>query len=286
VTIEDRHGLSIEARVQDVDPWPRTADGATDTAALAARVPGADAVPEEPQGETEMAVATVWREVLGLRRVGRHDRFFDVGGHSLAALQVVTRLQERFQVTSPLAALFEANTVATLAQLVDGLVNAKDTTPQGSLVWLRRGEAPPLVLVHPAGGGLLLYRDLVRSLPARRALLGIEARGLRAGETPATSVETMAHEYLEALTAAGVRPPIVLAGSSLGGLIAFEMATRLAGATGGGEPETVRLVLLDTPAPPEHATPVSLEDDHRFLTEMLRVAERVSGRDLQIAALE
>ncbi|HYG09090.1 MAG TPA: non-ribosomal peptide synthetase, partial [Pyrinomonadaceae bacterium] len=67
-----------------------------------------------PQTELEQVVAGVWREVLGIERVGVDDNFFELGGHSLLATQVVARLSEAFEVELPLRTIFESPTVSGL----------------------------------------------------------------------------------------------------------------------------------------------------------------------------
>jgi amino acid adenylation domain-containing protein/FkbH-like protein len=71
-----------------------------------------------PQTDLETKVAAVWSEVLGLRRIGLKDNFIELGGHSLAAIQVISRLRESINVALPLSCVFEAPTVEALA---DGL---------------------------------------------------------------------------------------------------------------------------------------------------------------------
>jgi acyl carrier protein len=61
---------------------------------------------EPPQGEMETKLAAVWAEVLKVERVGRHDNFFNLGGHSLAAVQVVTRLRQALSVELTIRDLF------------------------------------------------------------------------------------------------------------------------------------------------------------------------------------
>jgi len=73
---------------------------------------------ELPVGAIEETVAQIWREVIGLDELGRHDNFFDIGGHSLLATRVTARISKAFQVQLPVRTIFEAPTIAELAQAV------------------------------------------------------------------------------------------------------------------------------------------------------------------------
>ncbi|MEH2155323.1 non-ribosomal peptide synthetase [Nostoc sp.] len=72
-----------------------------------------------PRTSTEQELATIWAEVLKLKKVGIHDNFFELGGHSLLATQVISRLRETFFLNFPLRYLFENSTIAELAQKVN-----------------------------------------------------------------------------------------------------------------------------------------------------------------------
>ncbi|MBV6325910.1 hypothetical protein KVP70_34045, partial [Duganella sp. HSC-15S17] len=61
---------------------------------------------EAPQGEIEEALAQIWQDLLGLAQIGRHDHFFEMGGHSLMAVQLVSRLRQVLDVEVPLRDLF------------------------------------------------------------------------------------------------------------------------------------------------------------------------------------
>lgn len=71
-----------------------------------------------PRTEVEARVAIIWQQVLSLDRVSVEDNFFQLGGHSLLATQVVSRIRENFAVDVPLSDIFEAPTIAALAQLI------------------------------------------------------------------------------------------------------------------------------------------------------------------------
>ncbi len=98
----------------------------------------------EPRTEAEQLVAQVWEEVLKLDKVGICDNFFEFGGHSLSAIQVISRLREVFGKNIPLRLLFEEPTVA-------GLVPSIEKTIRGDL----ESELPPIVPV-PRNGPLPL----------------------------------------------------------------------------------------------------------------------------------
>ncbi|MBW4680494.1 MAG: amino acid adenylation domain-containing protein [Microcoleus vaginatus WJT46-NPBG5] len=100
---------------------PLTTNGKVDRKALPA--PDASSALSEtfvaPRTPIEAALTAIWAEVLGFEQVGIHDNFFELGGHSLLGMQVISRLRNSYQVELPLRSLFEAPTVAELAQKVE-----------------------------------------------------------------------------------------------------------------------------------------------------------------------
>ena len=93
-----------------------------------------------PEGETETALAAMWAEALKTDRVGRHDNFFTLGGHSLMATQVVSRVRAQTGIEVPLRALFQAPTIAGLAMYLTRL----SATAQAPILPVPRDQAPPL----------------------------------------------------------------------------------------------------------------------------------------------
>lgn len=78
-----------------------------------------------PEHEIEHSLVAIWGELLGIEQIGIYDNFFDLGGHSIIATQLVSRLREMFPVELPLSCLFEAPTVADLARLIEELLLEK-----------------------------------------------------------------------------------------------------------------------------------------------------------------
>ncbi|RKG51193.1 amino acid adenylation domain-containing protein [Corallococcus sp. AB011P] len=108
----------VPSAIMFLDALPLTLNGKVDRRALPApdATPRADGV--APRDATEQRLADIWTELLGTPRVGVHDDFFELGGNSLLATQVISRVRESFGVDVPLRSAFEARTVAALAQVV------------------------------------------------------------------------------------------------------------------------------------------------------------------------
>jgi amino acid adenylation domain-containing protein len=123
----------LPGRFVELPALPRLTSGKLDRAALAPPVPvSLDPEAAAPRGPVEEVLAAIWAEVLGLARVGRSDGFFDLGGHSLSATRVASRVAGAFGIDLPLQDLFSAPTVAELAQLVErrlGAVAASTAPP-------------------------------------------------------------------------------------------------------------------------------------------------------------
>ncbi|MEU7876556.1 condensation domain-containing protein, partial [Dactylosporangium sp. NPDC049140] len=121
---------------------PLNANGKVDRRALPAPdAPAAVGDYVAPRTPVEEAVAEVWGAVLGVERVGLFDDFFALGGHSLLATRVVSRIRSVFGVEVPVAALFDAPTVAGLAVAIDA---AGPGIAAAAMVPVRRDEPLPL----------------------------------------------------------------------------------------------------------------------------------------------
>jgi amino acid adenylation domain-containing protein len=117
---------------------PLTPNGKVDRRALPApdqSRPSLEQVYIAPASEAERAIAAVWRDVLQVERVGVHDNFFDLGGHSLLMVQAHRQLMTKLGVEFPMADLFKHTTIAALARHLSG------TTDQVDIVQRRKARA-------------------------------------------------------------------------------------------------------------------------------------------------
>jgi amino acid adenylation domain-containing protein len=81
-----------------------------------------------PRTRVEQVIAEIWSEVLRVKRVSIDDNFFEMGGHSLLATKVISRLREALKVELPIYTLFEASTVADLADRIERVLHQGDRT--------------------------------------------------------------------------------------------------------------------------------------------------------------
>jgi amino acid adenylation domain-containing protein len=270
----------IPASFAMLDALPRTVSGKLDRRALPAPTRIGAERPQPPRDRVELRLAGLFAEVLGIAEVGVRDSFFDLGGHSLAAVRLASRVREVFGLAVPVAALFEMPTVEVLARrLREG-----GRTATGQLVPLRPcGDREPLFLLPPGGGSVFAYLDLVRRLRPGRPVFGLQAPGLEAGEEPLRTVDALADLFLTEIRRVQPRGSRRLAGWSFGGLLAFEIARRLRAV---GE-EIAGLALIDPTDPVDLADSTDLVtfDEATLRTELARELGLLYGPD-EIAPAE
>ena len=208
----------------DLPKMPLTTNGKIDRKALPEPVVDtASAAP--PTDALEAELASIWTEVLGIRSVGADDDFFEVGGHSLAAMAMLAEVKRRVGKSIPNHVLFHSPTIASMASYIR---SAPDQQELRSLVPIQPlGTRPPLFLVHGGGGEVFFYRDLARRLGTEQPVYGLQARREDDGTVQTRTVEDMAYWYLKELRVQQPVGPYWIGGMSFGGKVALEMAQRL-----------------------------------------------------------
>jgi thioesterase domain-containing protein/acyl carrier protein len=169
-------------------------------------------------------VARVWQDVLLAPVRGPDDDFFDMGGDSLKAVTFAMELERALGVELSPTLIYEASRFGGFCAVL-----RECATPRyDALVPLKAGAgSPPVFFIHGVGGNVVEILPTARRMLYPGAVIGIRARGLARGETPHSSVEAMAADYLREIKAHQPNGPYHLCGYSFGGLVAFEIARRL-----------------------------------------------------------
>jgi thioesterase domain-containing protein/aryl carrier-like protein len=232
----------VPSAVVILDALPLTANGKLDRAALPApdRTPaGTAAARSASASQFEEMLCEEFAEVLGLESIGTDDDFFRMGGHSLLALKLVTRLQARGVSIS----VRDVITAPTVAGLMNQMSLSSVHGAGSALLPIRtRGSKPPLFCIHPAGGLSWCYMPLARYVPEDFRIYGLQARGLDGTGEPPRSVREMAADYIGLIRTVQDTGPYYLLGWSFGGVPAHEIAVQLQAA---GD-EVAALILMDS----------------------------------------
>ncbi|MBS0151277.1 MAG: amino acid adenylation domain-containing protein [Nitrospira sp.] len=174
-----------------------------------------------PRTDMETRLAREWAEVLGLPQVGIHDNFFDLGGHSLRAVQLVSRVQRIIGNPIALLDLFQAPTVAGLVERISGQAEAASSP----FVVLQAGrEGEPLFCFDPTGTHVSAYQSLAYALGEDRPVYGLALSWIFSEPWNVLSMDRIAARYTAIIRERQPDGPYHLLGWSNGGGIAMAVA--------------------------------------------------------------
>ncbi|PNE40628.1 amino acid adenylation domain-containing protein [Streptomyces noursei] len=277
-----------------LDALPLTLNGKVDHGALPDLGTGADDEVAAPRDAVEKDLVRLFAQVLKTESVGIHDDFFELGGTSLGATRLLSRIRAELDVRLAVRDLMNLRTVAALAASLrrdhllenwstDGGMERRTADSKGRdagsealrpLLTLRaNGSRTPVFCVHPGGGMAWCYTGLLHHLPNDVPLYALQARGLIGTEPVAHSMDEMVGDYLDQIRRIQPTGPYQLIGWSFGGNAAHSMAARLRTQ---GE-EVSLLAVLDAghggardhsvPRPPRHVLHVAFDGLDAFDAE-------------------
>jgi amino acid adenylation domain-containing protein len=178
-----------------------------------------------PRTSNEKLVADIWEEMMGLNQISIFDNFFQLGGRSLVAVKIMARLEQETGKRLPLATLFEYSTVEKLAARLE--IDAEAITWESLVPIKPKGSKMPLYIVHGAGLNVLLFNALAMNMDEEQPVYGLQAKGLNGIDEPLDVMEEIAANYVDEIINHDPVGPYAVAGFSLGGLIAYEMAKQM-----------------------------------------------------------
>jgi thioesterase domain-containing protein len=217
----------IPAVIMRLEEIPLTANGKVDRRALpeAQWKRGEGRHYKGPRTITEEVLAGIWGELLCIEQIGIDDNFFEIGGHSLLAVRLMSRVQQQMGRSLPLASLFQGPTIEYQARLLRQEVSLDLDSP---LVTIEQGGSKrPFFCVHPVSGNVFCYTALARHLGTDRPFYAFKSPDLDRTTSSQRQISEMASRYIDALRSAQPEGPYLLGGWSMGGNIAFEMARQL-----------------------------------------------------------
>ncbi|MFI5496378.1 MupA/Atu3671 family FMN-dependent luciferase-like monooxygenase [Actinoplanes sp. NPDC051859] len=244
----------VPARWQWLDTFPLTPNGKVDRQSLPPLDAPAAGAGEAPRTARERAIAEVWAQTLDLpiASIGVRDNFFALGGHSVTVLRALTVAAAR-GLRLTVRQMFTHQTVEELARAT---AETPTDLPDG-VVEVAAGSGPALFCLHSSTGTAVPYLPLAGHLGVDRACFAIEAAPVEAGAA-VVGVPDLARRAVDLIVRVQPTGPYHLAGWSLGGGLAWAVATRLQEL---GH-EVASLTMMDTHPPtalaeaPDHATAV------------------------------
>jgi amino acid adenylation domain-containing protein len=216
-----------------LDKIPLTPTGKIDRKALPAPKIKKEAEYIAPQNSIEKRLVEMWSEVLGIRKdiISINDTFFKLGGHSLKATILVSKISKEFNVNIPLVELFKTPTIKSLAEYINRAELRTFAANDNNLVLLKPGRSSTnhLFLIHDGTGEVEGYIEFCKHLSNEFNYWGLRADRLGGLAPQNWTIEGLAQKYIESiknLQSPG-HGPYYIAGWSTGGTIAFEIANQL-----------------------------------------------------------
>jgi phthiocerol/phenolphthiocerol synthesis type-I polyketide synthase E len=259
---------------------PRTPDGQLDRQALP--IPDSHSFIVErplipitpPADQIEQQITEIWSEVLQVYPISSSDNFFDLGGNSISAMHLMSKIEQEFGHQMPLTSLFQYPTIAQLSSCMRQPSPSNSWSP---LVTLQsKGIKPPFFCVPGTGGNPLYFYQLAHYLSQDQPFYALQSFALDGKFTLHQTVEEMATAYIEAIQLQQPQGPYHLGGHSFGGLVAFEMANQL---NQQGQ-QVDLLAIIDAVAPKQHAANVN---DANLWKEIEFVLEGLYGHSLELS---
>lgn len=192
-----------------------------------------DAEITRPFDIIELTLKEIWIDILNLNinktNFGVFDDFFLMGGHSITAVYLVTKIYECFKVQYPVAWVEQYKTIRSQASQI--LKNKGKVSVYNPIISFNKiklsNSRQPLFMVHPALSGAEIYDEFARYLHPDIPLYGIDSYNLNSGKRWLETIEDLADKYITYLKLVNPKGPYFLGGWSFGGTIAYEMARKL-----------------------------------------------------------
>lgn len=224
----------------------------------------------------ENALLQIWKELLNVESISHKDSFFDLGGHSILALELITSIKSKLGLTLHIKDIFLYPTIHELSSHI-GILKKKRSKKQtsekkihaalnNSIIPLQKiGSKTPLFLIHPIGGTVFWYTHLAHLLGDSRQIYGIQDPAIELKKIIFSSIEDMAVCYYSMIKKIQPSGPYIIGGASFGATVAIEIANLM----DKNNEKIAMIPILDGWG----VYPHTLKDDNYFRDSMVRQHE-------------
>lgn len=223
----------IPANWYFIDEMPLTSHGKIDDKLLRnLRLEKSNYLFTPPTTDTERRLCSLWEICLNIANLGINANFFENGGESFRAVELISRINEEFKLDLPVKVIMDFPTIKELGLVVEQQFKGEEATSYSlinSIVTLKKGsnDELPLFLIHPVGGTVFCYKSLVEQLNFKGPCYAIQDPSIAAKKLLFSSIKEMAACYIESIKYYQPKGPYKLAGHSFGGTVAIEIAQQL-----------------------------------------------------------
>ncbi|CAM4401585.1 MAG: D-alanine--D-alanyl carrier protein ligase [Legionellaceae bacterium] len=216
-----------------VDHFPLTPSGKLDKLSLPDpflyRLPtGQEYYPLET--DTEKLIGKIWKKLLKVKKIGKSDNFFHIGGYSLMAIQFLCDINELLDINLTVKHIFEHPTPSELGMVIDNLLHKtkEEFNEYSPIIKLNdKNNKTAIFFIHPVGGTVFWFKTLSRYLDNEFTIYGIQDSALDIKDHLYKTIPELAKFYLMHIEAIQKKGPYFIGGASFGSNIAIEIAALL-----------------------------------------------------------
>lgn len=218
---------------------------------------------QSPTTETEIRIASIWEKLLGHTITDVNSDFFQLGGHSVLGIRLISLIEKEFNQRLSLSQLFRTSTIASMAKVLE-----KDFigSTQNSLVipLFTQKDTVPVFMFHPVGGNVICYNALAGIIKDVHPVYAVESCGLNGDWPMLPTVEEMAQMYANTIFKYVSGGPAIFLGWSFGGLVAYEAVLQYKQMGG----NVIKLIMLDSVADNSTARDAIQMDENAVLVRL------------------
>ena len=192
-----------------------------------------------PTNKTELELLKIWERLLNQNNISISDNFFEIGGKSLLAIKLFSKINSQFKTNLSATTLLEHATIAELSQLI---LDGKDVKTWDYIVPIRsKGTKNPLFCIHGGGGYVIFFNPLVNALNKNIPVYALQPAGLGSTKEMHNSIENMAKDYAKEIKDAQPKGPYNLLTYCFSPAVGIEIANIFK-----AEGEETNLIVIDS----------------------------------------